>query len=229
MAQCLAENSCMWVEICCLKLSSGKTTQNKPWRAPLELSLDCAIEHLLKFLLLTVTTKSTLRNPPPAISLSPLLPQSHWQGLPGELWSPQPWRCPRKAWTWHTVLWHEDQSQSIFENLGDLFQSWSHDSMISYQIIFPWNFAAAGVCALFIGSNVGTLCSLSVFLCLAWGFCHCSLPACSCFLQFIFSVSGGAACFLRLSSNRTQLTKASDASCWKGSRVGLARITKKAG
>ncbi|XP_051629694.1 uncharacterized protein LOC127463814 [Manacus candei] len=28
-----------------------------------------------------------------------------WQGLPREVWSAQPWRCPRKAWPWHSVLW----------------------------------------------------------------------------------------------------------------------------
>ncbi|XP_051629696.1 uncharacterized PE-PGRS family protein PE_PGRS54-like [Manacus candei] len=28
-----------------------------------------------------------------------------WQGLPREVWSAHPWRCPRKAWPWHSVLW----------------------------------------------------------------------------------------------------------------------------
>ncbi|XP_051650469.1 translation initiation factor IF-2-like isoform X2 [Manacus candei] len=33
-----------------------------------------------------------------------------WQGLPREVWSAQPWRCPRKAWPWHSVLWAGGQA-----------------------------------------------------------------------------------------------------------------------
>uniref|UniRef100_A0A8C3DZB5 Dedicator of cytokinesis 1 n=1 Tax=Corvus moneduloides TaxID=1196302 RepID=A0A8C3DZB5_CORMO len=28
-----------------------------------------------------------------------------WKGLPRKVWSPHPWRCPRKAWMWHSELW----------------------------------------------------------------------------------------------------------------------------
>lgn len=52
-----------------------------------------------------------------------------------ELWSAHPWRGPRKAWTWHSVLWagwqNWDQSQPGLSGLGGLFQpKWLWDSVI---------------------------------------------------------------------------------------------------
>ena len=44
-----------------------------------------------------------------------------WQGLPREVWSAQPWRCPRKAWPWHSVLWAGGQGgQGAQRGIHDL-------------------------------------------------------------------------------------------------------------
>uniref|UniRef100_A0A8C3RFI3 Uncharacterized protein n=1 Tax=Cyanoderma ruficeps TaxID=181631 RepID=A0A8C3RFI3_9PASS len=52
-----------------------------------------------------------------------------WQGLPREVWSAHPWRCPRKGWRWHSGLWAGDKvgiwhrldlmTLEVFSNLRD--------------------------------------------------------------------------------------------------------------
>ena len=48
-----------------------------------------------------------------------------WQELPREVWSAHPWRCPRKGWRWHSVLWAGDKegigAQLGTAGLGGLF------------------------------------------------------------------------------------------------------------
>ena len=59
-----------------------------------------------------------------------------WQGLPSELWSAHPWRCPRNSWRWHSGLWAGDKvgmRRSLDSMVWELFSSLC-DSVCSHLL-----------------------------------------------------------------------------------------------